>query len=332
MKYCGHLSKKDPFYGYLRYDVLPQLGFNNTLSDFRVYMLQASNHVYLYEDRHSQTRIIGKYFGNISDRSPETAYHHMDKEFNNLNYLRSIGFSGYPHYVARPLGHNASLDYVLVEEFCYGQPLADFITRAIWEGKREPLFQKLTALAYFLATVHNRTANGQGVDFHRDCSYFDRIMDQLKKWGHIGWNEAEEFHQLKERWREKGFMWEDNQVLVHGDVTPTNILFGDGPWVIAIDLERMKLADRVFDVGRVVGEIKHFFMQYTGNKWLAEPFIGHFLWEYACHFPDRDSAFRSVTRRIPFHMGVTLLRIARNSWITGKYRRQLLDEAKETLR
>jgi len=61
-------------------------------------------------------------------------------------------------------------------------------------------------------------------------------------------------------------MWEDNQVLVHGDVTPTNILFGDGLWVIAIDLERMKRADRVFDVGRVAGEIKHFFMQHTGDK------------------------------------------------------------------
>jgi hypothetical protein len=68
--------------------------------------------------------------------------------------------------------------------------------------------------------------------------------------------------------------------------------FGDGPWVIAIDLERMKTADRVFDVGRVAAEIKHFFMQYTGNKWLAEPYIGHFLREYACHFPDRDSAFQ----------------------------------------
>ena len=157
-------------------------------------------------------------------------------------------------------------------------------------------------------------------------------MDQLKNWGHIGWDEAEDFHRMKERWREKGFMWEDNQVLVHGDVTPTNILFGDGPWVIAIDLERMKPADRVFDVGRVAAEIKHFFMQHTGNKWLAEPFIGHFLWEYACHFPDRDSAFRSITRRVPFHMGMTLLRIARNSWITNHYRRQLLDEARTTLR
>ena len=137
---------------------------------------------------------------------------------------------------------------------------------------------------------------------------------------------------MKERWREKAFMWEDNRVLVHGDVTPTNILFGDGPWVIVIDLERMKPADRVFDLGRVAAEIKHFFMQYTGDKWRAEPFIGHFLWEYACHFPDRDSAFRSITRRVPFHMGMTLLRIARNSWITNAYRRRLLDEARETLR
>ena len=51
----------------------------------------------------------------------------------------------------------------------------------------------------------------------------------------------QEFYWLKDRWREKDCMWEDNQVLVHGDVTPTNILFGDGLWVIAIDLERMKL-------------------------------------------------------------------------------------------
>ena len=332
MKYLGHLSRKDPLYGYLRYDILSQLGVNSSSPDFRVFSLPASNHVYLYEDRRSRTCLIGKFFGGISNRSPETAFHRMEREFNNLHHLRSIGFAGYPHYVARPLGHNGSLDCVLVEEFCYGTPLTEFIVKAIREGAREPLFQKLTALAYFLATVHNRTAIGDRVDFNRDCSYFDRIMDQLKDWGHIGWDEAQELYRLKERWREKGCMWDDNQVLVHGDVTPSNVLFGDGLWVIAIDLERMKQADRVFDVGRVAGEIKHFFMQHTGDRLLAEPFIGHFLWEYACHFPDRDRAFASITRRVPFHMGLTLLRIARNSWINGKHRRQLLDEAKKTLR
>lgn len=332
MKYLDHLSQKDPLYGYLRCDILSQLGVDSSSPDFRVYSLPASNHVYLYEDRCSRIRLIGKFFGGISNRSPESAFHSMEREFNNLHYLRNIGFTGYPHYIPRPLGHNSSLDCVLVEEFCYGTPLTDFIVKAIWGGAREPLFQKLTALAYFLATAHNRTASGERVDFNRDCFYFDRIMNQLKNWGHIGWDEAQEFYWLKDRWREKDCMWEDNQVLVHGDVTPSNILFGDGLWVIAIDLERMKLADRLLDVGRVAGEIKHFFMQHTGDRLLAEPFIGHFLWEYACHFPDRDSAFASISRRVPFHMGLTLLRIARNSWIDGRYRRQLLDEAKETLR
>jgi hypothetical protein len=332
MKYLGHLSRTDPLYEYLRNDILLQLNTRCDSPDFRVYMFRASNHVYLYEDNLSRTRMIGKFFGGVSDRPPETAFRRMEREFNNLSHLRRIGLAGYPHYVARPLGCNASLNCLLVEEFCYGTPLNDFILRAIREGARENLFEKLTALAYFLATLHNRTATGERVDVNRDCSYFDRIMDQLKNWGHIGWGQAEDFHRMKERWREKAFMWEDDQVLVHGDITPTNILFGDGLWVIAIDLERMKPADRVFDVGRAAAEIKHLFMQYTGNKWLAEPFIGHFLWEYACHFPDRESAFRSITRRVPFHMGMTLLRIARNSWITNAYRRRLLDEARETLR
>jgi hypothetical protein len=332
MNYLGHLSQNDPLHGYLRYDILSQLGVNGTVPDFRVYSIPASNHVYLYEDRRSRIRLVGKFFGGILNRSPETAYLRMEREFNNLHHLRNIGFTGYPHYVARPLGYNGKLDCVLVEEFCDGTPLTDFIVKAIRGEARGHLFQKLTALAYFLATVHNRTATGDRVDFNRDCTYFDRIMGQLKGWGHIGGDEAQEFSWLKDRWREKEYMWEDNQVLVHGDVTPTNILFGDGLWVIAIDLERMKRADRVFDVGRVAGEIKHFFMQHTGDHLLAEPFIGHFLWEYACHFPNRASAFASITRRVPFHMGLTLLRIARNSWINGKYRRQLLDEAKKTLR
>ncbi len=332
MKYMGHLSQKDHLYGYLRYDILPQLGLSGSVPDFRVYSVPSSNHVYVYEDRRSGARLVGKFFGGISNRPPETAFHSMEREFNNLLHLRNIGFDGYPHYVARPLGLNGNLDCVLVEEFCYGAPLVDFILKAIREGARDPLFQKLTALAYFLATAHNRTATGDRVDFNRDSFYFDRIVNQLKSWGHVGRDDAEQFHFLKDRWRERGFMWEDNLVFVHGDATPTNFLFGDGLWVIAIDLERMKLADRVFDVGRLVGEIKHFFMQYAGDGRLAEPFIGHFLWEYACHFPDRNSAFASITRRVPFHMGLTLLRIARNSWINGTYRRQLLDEAKKVLR
>ncbi len=331
MKYLGHLSTSDPLFTYLCTEILPRLSIKSTKADFRVFKNWASNQVYLYEDRFSQARIIGKFFGGDSGPA-EKSHRRMEREFNNLHRVRSLGFAAYPHYIPRPLGFNGDLNFLVAEEYCYGKPLSEFLLKAIYGRDRETLFQKLTALAYFLATLHNRTAMRDRVDFNADCAYFDRVVEQLQTWRHIGQGEAHELWALKDRWRERGFMCEDNQVLVHGDVTPPNILFGDGLWVIGIDLERMKMADRVFDMGRVAAEIKHFFMQNTGNKWLAEPFIGHLLWEYACHFPKRDAAFASITRRVPFHMGVSLLRIARNSWISDRYRRQLIEEAKKTLR
>ena len=104
MNYLGHLSQSDPLFGYLSADILPQLGIKGTTSDFRVFKIWASNQVYLYEDRFSQARIIAKFFGGISDRSAEAAHGRMEREFNNLSHLRSLGFVGYPHYIARPLG------------------------------------------------------------------------------------------------------------------------------------------------------------------------------------------------------------------------------------
>jgi aminoglycoside phosphotransferase (APT) family kinase protein len=331
MEYLGHLPQSDWLYGYLRYDILPKMGVYGTEPDFRVHVIRASNRVYLYKDRHTGTRVIGKFFSGFGSRPPEVSYHRMEREYQNLTHLRSLGFTGYPHYIPRPLGRNPSLNCLLVMEYCSGTALNDFIVNAILHGARDALFRKLTALASFLAAMHNRTGNGASVDFNSESAYFDKIVEQLRTSGCIGWDESREILRLKDLWRDRSCMWQDQQVLVHGDVTPTNFLFGDDPWVIAVDVERLKSSDRVFDLGRLTAEIKHFFMQYTGHKELAEPFIGHFLWEYAGHFPDRQSEFSAITSRLPFYMGLTLLRIARNSWITDDYRRRLLDEAKQTL-
>ena len=80
--------------------------------------------------------------------------------------------------------------------------------------------------------------------------------------------------------------------------------------VAAIDLERMKRGDRMFDVGRVAGELQHAFLVAAGDRRRAEPFIGHFLWEYSAHFADRQGMFESITERAPFYMALNLLRIA----------------------
>ncbi|MPN02911.1 hypothetical protein SDC9_150132 [bioreactor metagenome] len=160
----------------------------------------------------------------------------------------------------------------------------------------------------------------------------DTLIQRLRTQNEIDDRGAEELYWLRDRWREQPKMWEDCQVLVHGDATPDNFLFGDNLSVISFDLERLRRADRVFDTGRIAGELKHFFLRTTGNANAGEPFIGHFLWEYACHFPDRERTFGQTSRRVPFYMGCTLLRIARNSWLDWNYRLRLIHEAKICLR
>jgi aminoglycoside phosphotransferase (APT) family kinase protein len=330
-EYLGHLPPQDPLWDYLRSCILPKVGALGRSTDFRVFSMKSAK-VYLYEEKHSRALIVGKFFAAGGARSGGEGPRRMQQEFDNLELLRGFGLSSDPHCVVRPLGANIWIDSILVEEFCHGISLSAVIGGAIYHNKEDQLYAKLTALAYFLATLHNRTANGYAVDFSEDCTYLDRLVGKLRSKHFVTAGEAEEMYWLRDRWRERPRMWEDRQVLVHGDATPSNFLFGEGLNVVAIDLERMKRADRVFDVGRIAGELQHFFLQSLGNKHAAEPFIGHFFWEYACHFPDRQRAFHSITARAPFQIALTLLRISRNSWIAPTHRRRLIEEAKITLR
>ncbi len=318
-------------HNYLQYEIQPQISGSSDRSSYRVFGLNGSNDVYLYEDRDTGSKVIGKFFLSSRKKDAAKAATHLTHEFDNLCMMRDYGMTGH-HHVVKPLGRHYSMNALLVTEYSEGQLLSEVILDAIHRGDHGKLYYKLTALAYFLSSFHNRTAIGVGVDFHDDCSYMDRLINKLRHIQAIGWDETQELYWLRDQWRNQARMWEDQKVLVHGDATPDNFMFGNGLDVIAFDLERTKRADRVFDTGRIAGELKHFFMRATGNRHAADPFIGHFLWEYSCHFPDRESAFRSISGRTPFHIGITLLRIARNNWIDAEYRRRLINEAKECLR
>ncbi len=331
IRYLGVLSKHDPLFAYLQNEIFPQVNWRRA-SGFRVFQLQGSNAVYRYEDTGSDARVIGKFFcpGNGADW--DTAGRRMNREYRNLELVRSCGLLSHHHYIARPLGQNGIFGQLLVEEFCYGEPLDSVILRAIGNRDDGLLYRKLAALGYFLARMHNLNAGHERVDFAENCRYMNSLLSSLEFAGLTGGGELAYFHQLRDRWHDQPFMWEDNRVLVHGDATPANFLFGDGRHVISFDLERARRTDRVFDMGRLAGELKHFFLRSTGNGYAAEPFIGQLLWEYCCHFPDRHAAFASITRRIPYYQGITLLRIARNTYLPREYRRQLIEEAKECLR
>lgn len=98
------------------------------------------------------------------------------------------------------------------------------------------------------------------MDFDADCHYFGQLVDRLRRNERIGAWDVVELLWLQALWHDRPAMWQDRQVWLHGDATPANILFGHGLDVAAIDLERTKRDDRMFDVGRVAGEIQHAFM------------------------------------------------------------------------
>lgn len=328
-RYLGHLSREDPLYEYLQGHIVPQLGFSCPDACYRVFRFGDSRDVYLYEEKHRGVRLVGKFFKS-SDLNH--ARKSGEAEFNNLLFLRGLGLDALPHYVVRPYGFNTTIDNVLVVEHLNGQTLSRIIEDAVYRGKGNRLFRKLSALAHFLARMHNDTAGDHPVNFDESYQYMGRLVRSVIEKRGLGREFCDEFWFLREAWRSRSCMWEDREVLVHGDTTPSNLLFGRGRQVMAIDLERMKWADRVFDLGRLCGELKHFFFRGTGDPFSAEPFIGHFLWEYCSHFRDREGAFRSVTGRIPFYLGITLLRIARNSWLDWDYRWSLVCVAKQILR
>ena len=329
--YLGHLSHDDPLYWYFQEHIAPQVGVYSGETRYRVFQFNYSRNVYLYEIAGTPVKLVGKFRPPAFGYDQDYARHRAETEYRNLVFARSLGFDWFPYFVVRPLGFNPGIDNVLVMEHASGRLLSQIVYQAIFQGRRHRLFRKLGHLAHFLAEFHNRTARDWRVNFNESCDYMGQLIRSLTDRGVDAWHAGELYH-LREVWQHRGFMWEDCHVLVHGDATPSNFLFGHGPDVICFDLERMLWADRVFDLGRLCGELKHFYFRCTGNPQAAEPFIGHFLWEYSGHFPDRDKTFTAVTRRLPFYMGITLLRIARNSWIDWEYRWQLVDEAINIMR
>ncbi len=325
--YLGHLPRHDRLYSYLEEEIFPRIG-GGTGDDIRVFGTNGSNAVYIYEERGSNLKAVGKFFHSPRMNDRLRAEHRLDREWENLLRTRSL-LDGC-HYVARPLGKNRNLGCLLVTEYCFGTPLENFINRVINGENSAVLQEKLTALAGFLAKLHNRSAVNNSVNFSEECHYFDRLL--TAPGSEISRHDRDQLQQLKTSWNHAPEMWQDNQVLVHGDATPANFFFGDGSYVISFDLERMKYSDRIFDIGRITGELQHYFLRATGNKYLAEPFISGFLRDYSVFFPDQVSAFNSIVKRLPFYMGMTLLRIARNSYLVPEYRKQLIAEAKLCLR
>ena len=99
--YLGRLSEHDPLHGYLQHDIQPQISGASGSSKYRVFRLNGSNDVYLYEDRNTGTKLIGKFFLSSRKKDAVKAASRLTHEFDNLCMMRDYGLTGYPHHVVR---------------------------------------------------------------------------------------------------------------------------------------------------------------------------------------------------------------------------------------
>jgi Phosphotransferase enzyme family len=330
--YVGYVAGQDPLHGFLSRIIRDLLGVREPRPAFRVFRLSGSNVVYKYEEKFSRVKVICKFYGPRYGTDRDKAAWMARREYEGLQTLRRYDLIGSPHHVIRPLGFSPDINGVLAVEYYPGEEFSHAIARATQHRDDAHLYWRLKALASFLATQHIRTGNGASVDFEPDCGYLDILVGRLRKADRIRQGDIDELSCLRDRWHDRPLMWQDEQVWLHGDATPANFLFGHGMDVAAIDLERMKRGDRMFDVGRVAGELQHAFMSAVGDRHRAEPFIGHFLWEYSRHFPDGQRTFESISARAPYYMALNLLRIARNDYIAPDYGEKLVRGAKKLLR
>lgn len=322
MSYLGKLEYYDPLYEILFSQVFPYV--NNPV----FHVIRMSRRVYKYTEEKTRTSIIGKFF-QLDDHKYERIQR-IKGEFDNLHKIRGYGFDTRPNYVARPITRDETIGLALVEEFIYGRDLDHYIKMAAYNGDIQALQEKLSQLAYFLYSLHKKTEMPYNVNLDSVSAYFQKILYKLHRQTLITDMERDVFITLMYKWFNNGLL-NIGSVIAHGDATPTNFIFTDNGDVVAIDLERIKAGDVVYDIGMVCGELKHSFLWRRNDFNISEIFIRHFLKSYASHFPDRKEAFRGITQRNPFYMAMTELRIARNDFLDWDYRKKLVHEASQCL-
>jgi len=322
------MDSESAVYEYLEEEIFPQIA-PSPYGEIEVKRLTYQKPIYLFFERTKNIMVVGKYF-KFESVPLEEAWLSAKKEYLNLKLLRErFGMSGDSDKVVAPLGGNKELSALLVIEMVPGQTLDYYIAKAIYEQQPHELFEKLGYLARFFVKLHQGSQTDRTVSADLPHWYLDKLLSSLSRraFRSSKINDIEKY--AARWWNQSSIFTTDREVIVHGDATPTNFLFNDKN-VIGIDLERMKWADRCWDLGFMAAELKHHFMWRMGDGWAAEPFIGHFLWEYTIHYGDSDF-FNTITGKIPLYMSLGLLRIARNLWLNESYVKRLIVEAKRCL-
>ncbi len=288
--------------------------------------LPSSRPVYRLTCASGKYQAVGKFF---SAYPPATSLDRgLLQEYDN--YLRTPDLGLKEASVPRLLGRCPEVGLGLLLEFVPGPDLDRILAGAIGDGGACGAAPALARLAALLADFHGQPLAAQPVGPDPACRYLDKVVRQLDGMGLLAAEDRRNLAREAAAWQGRLGEFPDRLVLVHGDATPTNFLFPDGR-AVALDLERLRVADRLWDLSWVAAELKHAWGWRAGNFSGAEEAIRHFFQAYLAALTPDPGLLRRLHYLNPFYMALAELRIARNAYLAWDYRRELVAEARRCL-
>lgn len=290
--------------------------------------LPSSRRVWRFTFPAGEYTVVGKFFAAYPPRA--AADLSLAREYHHYLQLPALGLANGRGLVPRLLGRLPGLALGLLLEAVPGPDLDQLLLAAAVHHDWEPLGRGLENLARLLALFHSRPVPTNPVSPAPALAYLDKLMRQLQSAGLLSPEDHRALTEERAAWERRFSDFSDRQVLLHGDATPTNFLFPNGR-AVALDLERLRVGDRLWDLSWVAGELKHGWGWRTGHPDGAEGAIGHFFRAYLAAVDLEPALTRRLYGLNPFYMALAELRIARNRYLAWEYRRELLAEARRCL-
>ncbi len=310
----------------LTHFLLTHLG-GGTDRSLTVKRLRASRPVFRFSLPGDGVGLVGKFFHNqVSATSQDRS---LEQEYRNYLAAPAWGLTA-AGMIPRLVGQSPGLRLGLLLEGIPGPDLDQYLSEAAQGRDLGACLQKVTKLAELLAFFHTRPLPRQPVTPGPVLAYFRKLRGQLQAQGLLSPEEVEGLEAEGQAWETRLTAYPDQQVLLHGDATPTNFLFPDGR-VVAVDLERLRPGDRLFDLSWVAGELRHAWGWRGRDFGESEAVIQCFFRSYLDALPGDAHLTRRIYALNPLYMALAELRIARNAYLSWEYRRALLAEAQRCL-
>ena len=290
--------------------------------------LPSSRTVFRFTSPEGYPQAVGKFFGAYPPRS--ALDRSLLKEYDHYFLAAALGLGDGLGLIPKLLGRRPRMGLGLLLENLPGVDLDLLLARACGTGEVAPFYLGLEGLAALLAFFHTRPVPDTRVSPYPALEYFAKLRFQLKKLELLSAEDEEALAAESIAWEARLPEFPDRQVLVHGDATPTNFLFHEGR-VMALDLERLRVADRLWDLSWVAGELKNAWGWRTGNLAGGEAAVRRFFAAYLAASNADGALAQRLYQVNPFYMALAELRLARNSYFSWDYRLTLIAEARRCL-